>query len=125
MYKEGVRRARAAFLSFSIAVAIASSARSAGAQELRYQLAVDLAIAEAGVIAADLNQLVKFIAGRERPFVHALAPDQKALTLHPSDNNLSFFSGHTTATMAVAVAAGTVASMRRYDWAPLVWATGV
>jgi membrane-associated phospholipid phosphatase len=83
-----------------------------------------LIIAEATIVAMDLNQAVKFLVGRERPIVHALAPDAKRLTAMPDDNNLSFFSGHTTATFAVAVATGTVASMRGYRWAPVAWALG-
>ncbi len=55
-----------------------------------------LLIAEAGVIAADVDQLTKFVVGRERPFVHALPLEEKLRTTHPEDNNVSFFSGHTT-----------------------------
>jgi membrane-associated phospholipid phosphatase len=101
------------------ALAAAHDARSRG-------IGADaLVILEATVLAADFNQLTKFLVGRERPFVHALPPDEKGATSQPSDNNVSFFSGHTTATMAAAVASGTVASMRGYAWAPAVWATGV
>ena len=57
-------------------------------------------------------------------FVHALPPDQKPSTGSPSDNNLSFFSGHSSETFALAVASGTVASMHRYRWAPIVWGVG-
>jgi membrane-associated phospholipid phosphatase len=83
-----------------------------------------LLIAEATMIAADVNQLTKLLVGRERPFVHALAPDQKALTPQPSDNNLSFFSGHTTEAFALAAASGTIGTMRGYRWAPLAWPVG-
>ncbi len=87
-----------------------------------------LLITEATVIAADVNQLVKFAFARERPFVHYLprAPDAiRALTDSPSDDNLSFFSGHTTLAFAVATAAGTVNSLRGYRLAPLVWGAGL
>jgi membrane-associated phospholipid phosphatase len=60
----------------------------------------------------------------ERPFVHVLPPAQKGRTAQPDDNNLSFSSGHTTATFALAAAAGTVATMRGYRWAPLTWIVG-
>jgi membrane-associated phospholipid phosphatase len=83
-----------------------------------------LLVAEAGVLAADVNQLIKMLVGRERPFVHALPSQEKPLTAHPSDNNLSFFSGHTTEAFALASAAGTVGSMRGYRWAPLAWGVG-
>lgn len=83
-----------------------------------------LLIAEAAALAADVNQLTKLIAGRERPFVHALSPEQKSLTPNPSDNNLSFFSGHSSEAFALAAASGTVATMRGYRWAPLAWSVG-
>ena len=81
-------------------------------------------ILEAAVLAADLNQLTKFLVGRERPFVHALPEAHKALTMRPADNDLSFYSGHATFAFALATAAGTVASMRGYRWAPVVWGAG-
>jgi membrane-associated phospholipid phosphatase len=83
-----------------------------------------LLIAEAGVVAADLTQLTKMLVGRERPFVHALAPEDKTLTAHPSDNNLSFFSGHSAEAFALAAASGTVSTLRGYRWAPLTWSVG-
>jgi membrane-associated phospholipid phosphatase len=82
-------------------------------------------ILESMVLAVDLNQLVKIGAGRERPFVHALPEAEKGMTEHPEDNNLSFYSGHTTFAFSLAVSAGTIASMRRYKLAPAVWAVGL
>jgi membrane-associated phospholipid phosphatase len=79
---------------------------------------------EATAIATGVHILTKILVGRERPFVHALAPETKSRTPRPSDNNLSFFSGHTTGTFALAASAGTVATMRGYRWAPLVWGVG-
>jgi membrane-associated phospholipid phosphatase len=81
-------------------------------------------IAEAGVVAANVTQLTKMLVGRERPFVHTLAPDRKPLTDQPSDNNLSFFSGHTAEAFALATAWGTVGTMRGYRWAPMAWGVG-
>jgi membrane-associated phospholipid phosphatase len=83
-----------------------------------------LLVAEAGVVAADVNQLTKMLVGRERPFVHALPSERKAQTLAPADNDLSFFSGHSAETFALVAASGTVATMRGYRWAPLVWSVG-
>src|SRR5439155_1371959 len=60
-----------------------------------------LYVIEAVVAASALNQSVKFAVARERPFVHALSPDQKPLTDQPSDNDLSFYSGHTTLAFAL------------------------
>jgi membrane-associated phospholipid phosphatase len=84
-----------------------------------------LVIAEASLVATALNQTVKLAAGRERPFVHALGPDQKLATSNPPDNNVSFFSQHTTWTFALATSSATVASMRGYRLAPLVWSVGM
>jgi membrane-associated phospholipid phosphatase len=84
-----------------------------------------LLISEATAIAMVMNQTVKFIVGRERPFVHALPEADKAQTAHPSDNNVSFYSGHSTFAFALATSAGTIASMRRYRMAPCIWATGL
>jgi membrane-associated phospholipid phosphatase len=86
-----------------------------------------LLITEATVLAGDVNQLVKFAFARERPFVHFLprAPTAvRALTDSPSDDNLSFFSGHTTLAFALATSAGTVTTLRGYHLAPVVWAAG-
>lgn len=87
-----------------------------------------LLIAEASVLALDFNQIAKYAFARERPFVHFLprAPEGvRALTASPSDDNLSFFSGHTTGAFAVASSAGMVASLRGYRLAPVVWTSGL
>lgn len=82
-----------------------------------------LLVGESVTLAAVANETVKLVVGRERPFVHALGPDEKKKTKHPSDNNLSFYSGHTSLTFSLAAASGTIASLRGYRLAPLVWAT--
>lgn len=41
------------------------------------------------------------------------------------ERNLSFFSGHSSLAFSLAVSSGTVASLRGYRWAPLVWAVGL
>jgi len=84
-----------------------------------------LLISEATAIAMAMNQAVKFIVGRERPFVHELPEAGKPNTAHPSDNNLSFYSGHATLAFAMAVSGGTVASMRGYRLAPWIWGAGL
>jgi membrane-associated phospholipid phosphatase len=84
-----------------------------------------LVIAEAVALNGVLTQIVKFAAGRERPFVHALPDAQKPLTERPADNNVSFYSSHTSFTFSLAVSTATVASMRHYRWAPLIWGVGL
>jgi membrane-associated phospholipid phosphatase len=82
-------------------------------------------VLEATFIAADVNQYVKSLAGRERPFVHVLPPEERPLTSSPNENNLSFYSGHTSLAFSLAAASGSVASLRGYRGAWLVWATGM
>jgi len=82
-------------------------------------------IMESIVVGANLNQLVKFLVGRERPFVHDLDSADKLRTKSPGDNNLSFYSGHTMLGFVSAVSAGTVASLKGYRAAPLIWGTGL
>jgi membrane-associated phospholipid phosphatase len=80
---------------------------------------------EASLTAATFTQLVRLAVGRERPYVHQLTPDEKKKTYYPSDNNGSFFSGHANFAFALALSSGTIASLRGYRYAPLVWATGL
>ncbi len=75
---------------------------------------------EATMLAADLNQAVKFVAMRQRPYAHAVAGG-----LRGPDDNLSFYSGHTSLVFSLATSAGTIASMRHRELAPLVWASGL
>ena len=80
---------------------------------------------EAAIVAGAFDQGIKFALGRERPFVHALDAGSKGQTARPGDNNVSFYSGHTSFTMATAVATGMCASLRGEKEAWAVWATGV
>ncbi len=81
-----------------------------------------LIVAESAILASLFTNLVKDVAGRERPFVHALAPADKPRT---QEANLSFFSGHSSLAMSLAVSAGTVASLRGHRLAPVMWGAGV
>jgi membrane-associated phospholipid phosphatase len=84
-----------------------------------------LIIAEAAVVSAVANQMVKFLVRRERPFVHVLPEDLRLSTHDPNDNNLSFYSGHTSFVFALAASAGMVAELRGYQGRWLVWAVGM
>ncbi len=81
-----------------------------------------LLVAQATALAADLNQLVKYAVGRQRPLVRYATDPARAPT---PDDNLSFFSGHTTLGFSLATAAGTVSTLRGYRSAPLVWGAGL
>jgi membrane-associated phospholipid phosphatase len=91
----------------------------------RYYAQDAVILLEAAALAAVTNQAVKFAVGRERPFVHELPEDQKGLTPHPSDNNLSFYSGHTSLAFSLVTAAGTVSRLRGYRNTWLIWAVGL
>lgn len=82
-------------------------------------------IVQSAVLSSLANQTVKFIVGRERPFVHQLPEDQKPLVEHANDNNLSFYSGHTNLMFAMVVSAGTVASLRGYEHKGWIWGVGL
>ena len=87
---------------------------------------VDLVlILEATFSALGLNQTVKFAVGRARPYTIGASEELLATGHDPSDNNLSFFSGHSTFTFALAASAATVAGMRGYKHAWLMWALGM
>jgi membrane-associated phospholipid phosphatase len=81
-----------------------------------------LIITEAVSLAADLNQLLKFTVGRQRPFVHYNTDPTRA---PDPDDNVSFYSGHTSLAFSLAAAAGTVSTMRGYKSAPWVWGVGM
>jgi len=70
-----------------------------------------------------LTNLAKWSFGRERPAVHFRTTDWE--TYGDKERNLSFFSGHSSLAFSLAVSSGTVASLRGYRWAPLVWAVGL
>jgi membrane-associated phospholipid phosphatase len=80
-----------------------------------------LVIAEATALAADVNQLVKFTVARERPFVHYGDPARP----HQPDDDLSFYSGHTSLAFSLASSAGMVSTLRGYRSAPWVWGVGM
>lgn len=86
---------------------------------------VDLTIiAQATVLSINFNQLSKLVVARERPDVHARSPEERQRLASP-DDNLSFYSGHTSVAFALATSAGTVAAMRQYRLAPVLWLTGM
>jgi membrane-associated phospholipid phosphatase len=82
-----------------------------------------LLIAEATAVAMAINQTVKLIAARQRPFVHYR--DDGEMSSQPSDDNLSFYSGHATFVFTLAVAGGTIATMRGYRLMPWIWTGGL
>jgi membrane-associated phospholipid phosphatase len=51
-------------------------------------------------------------------------PEAHAALTSKSDTLVSFPSGHTSTTFAIAASAGTIATMRGYRVAPLIWIAG-
>jgi membrane-associated phospholipid phosphatase len=83
-----------------------------------------LIILEATMIALDVDSVTKLLAARERPYVRSLPRGADGERRHTVEDNLSFFSGHTTTAFALAASTGTVATMRGYRWAPVPWVVG-
>ena len=95
---------------------------SAGAPDSGWARRLDdtIPVLESAVIAGLLNQAVKFTVAEERPFVHFANPKQP----HDLDDDVSFYSGHTTLAFAIATSAGMVAHERGYKLEPVVWGVG-
>lgn len=83
-----------------------------------------LLILESAALAQVANQTVKFLVGRERPYANAMTLEER-LASGGEDDVLSFYSGHATFSFALTVAAGTVAQLRGYKHAWLLWAIAV
>ncbi len=82
-------------------------------------------VAEGTLAALAVSESLKPLTMRERPDYHALrTPEERAA--YPADGEplLSFPSGHGGTIMALTGAAGTIAMMRGYRLAPLIWLTG-
>lgn len=84
-----------------------------------------LDILEAVLATSILNELVKDASGRARPFVRALPASERGLTPHPADNNVSFFSGHTSLAFSLVAATATVAELRGYHEWYWIWLAGL
>lgn len=88
-----------------------------------------LIVLESVFTAMLVNQVVKLEVGRARPDVHNCCAARCGAGLRCAqksfEDNLSFFSGHATWSFAYAAASGTVASLRGYRGAPLVWGGGL
>jgi membrane-associated phospholipid phosphatase len=79
-----------------------------------------LIFAEAVSLDLAVNQLVKYSAGRQRPYAHDLPAGASTST----DDNLSFFSGHTSLAFTAVAVTGTIAELRGYENAKWIWIIG-
>lgn len=83
-----------------------------------------LIVLEATAITGALTQAAKFGLRRERPWAHHGEPPPGE-ELGSAESNLSFFSGHASATFALAASTGAVVSIRGYRGAPWIWGAGL
>jgi membrane-associated phospholipid phosphatase len=92
--------------------------------DVEHALTDVMVVTEALVLSSVITQVTKLSAGRMRPWVRLQREESRDFVSGP-DDHLSFFSGHTSATFALAVAAGTTATLRGYRRADVVWAVGM
>lgn len=83
-----------------------------------------LLVVEASLAAVLVKEAITAVFRRERPIVHAAEGDAKAELLAEGDPLESFPGGHTTSIMAITAATATIATLRGYRLAPLVWIIG-
>lgn len=85
-----------------------------------------LIVAEGGFSAMMTTQVLEAVTLRTRPYVHAMSnDDERNAEIAKTGGFHSFPAGHVVEAFGVAAAAGTVASMRGYRLAPLVWTAGI
>ncbi|WP_242360333.1 MULTISPECIES: phosphatase PAP2 family protein [Anaeromyxobacter] len=111
-------------LAFGVVPAAALAQFALVADSRRDALLDALFVVEAVALAADVNQIVKLSVGRERPFVRYGNYPEPVRKPDP-DDQLSFYSGHSSLAFSFAAAAGTVSSLRGYRSAPWVWGVGM
>lgn len=83
-----------------------------------------LLIVEASLAFAVMQQGLTALVPRERPYVHAQPSPEHESSLQRHSALESFPAGHNGSAFAIAAAGGTVATMRGYRLAPLVWIAG-
>jgi membrane-associated phospholipid phosphatase len=104
-----------------VALAIAVPAHDGRLNEAPENL---LLIVEATLTYAVLQQGLTALLPRERPAVHAEPSPDRESSLQRHSSLESFPGGHNGLAFAVAAAGGTVATLRGYRLAPLVWIVG-
>lgn len=98
----------------SVGLAVAAGIKGGGGP-----MADVLVANSAMVYAGTLSQIAKLLFRRQRPFGRFAPPDSLAPARQPDDDNLSFFSSHTSTTSAYAFGVAAVAT-RRAVRTPLV-----
>ena len=83
-----------------------------------------LVVSEAVMLSLAVNQLTKFVVARERPYAHFRSPEGR-IRDGKTDDNLSFYSGHTALAFSSVGASATVLAMHGSKLAPLVLGAGL
>lgn len=79
-------------------------------------------VVESVIVVSLMHHVVKFAVGRQRPYAHY---DVAGTVAPTKEDNVSFFSGHTSLAFGLAISAGQVATLRGYAIAPAVWTLGI
>jgi membrane-associated phospholipid phosphatase len=79
-------------------------------------------VVQAGVAAGLINEVLKIAVARKRPYAYFKG---RSVMQRPGESYTSFFSGHAALVFAMATSSGTVASLRGYDSAPVLWGGGL
>jgi membrane-associated phospholipid phosphatase len=80
-----------------------------------------LPVMETVVLSQLFGQVVKVAVGRQRPYAHYGATP----TEPTSQDNLSFFSGHSLLGFSITASAGLICHWRHYWTEPYVWGIGI
>lgn len=104
--------------AFAIGVTLAESLTSEDPTTAR---AIDdlVPVLESAGLAQLLVQPVKFAVARARPYAYYTPPAQAGY-----DDNVSFFSGHSTLVFSLVTSAGVIAHRRHYKTEPYIWIGG-
>lgn len=85
-------------------------------------LDVTLPIVETVFVAQVATYFMKSAVGRQRPYAHF---DGVRPSMDTFEDNLSFWSGHSSLSFAFATSAGMVAHMRKSRAEPVIWGVGM
>jgi membrane-associated phospholipid phosphatase len=105
---------------FAIGGLVASSAFDDQASRRMFDDVIP--VLQAGIATGLVNEALKIAAARQRPYARFGGKD---VMQRPGESYTSFFSGHAALDFAMAASAGTVASLRGYDTAPVLWGGGL
>ena len=80
-----------------------------------------LPVLETVAISQVVTQIVKFSVSRQRPYAHFADGDP----LYTTDDNASFWSGHSALGFGITASAGLICHWRGYWTEPYVWGAGI